>query len=239
MLKNPNGPYPGRQVFIGVTVKGNPAFAYLVTGRSPKSRERKATMRGNSVIMGPIGDEPYDWLRHYTALKYDNDIGLAAFSNGIQTEAIFETYRLLYHTGSVPSKSYLKKIMDGANYEPDSIKTPRVAGVITNPANSIPIYLLSIVVYGYPAVTWRVRPKPGTMKGVATYNGNLESPGAFNIDGGLPEIRFNGETAQGVAEYIYDISAVKYQGDDIRVCVIGGIREGNMWGMALVNRYQD
>ena len=146
-MKNPNGPYPGRQVFVGVTVKGNPALAYLVTGRSPQSRERKATMRENSIIMGPLGDAPYDWLRHYTALKYDNEIGLAAFSNGIQTEAIFETYKLLYHTGAVPSKSYLKKILEGANYEPDSLKTPRVAGVITNPANSLPVYLVSIVVY--------------------------------------------------------------------------------------------
>ena len=46
--------------------------------------------------MGPIGNAPYDPLRHYTAVKYDNSIGLMAVSNGIQTEAIFETYKLLY-----------------------------------------------------------------------------------------------------------------------------------------------
>ena len=39
---NPNGPYPGRQLFIGMTMSGNPAVVYLVTGRSPASRERKA-----------------------------------------------------------------------------------------------------------------------------------------------------------------------------------------------------
>lgn len=239
-MNNPNGPYPGRQVFVGVTVKGNPALAYLVTGRSPQSRERKATIRDNSVIMGPLGDIPYDWLRHYTAIKYDNDIGLAAFSNGIQTEAIFETYRLLYHTGSIPSKSYLKKLMDGANYEPDSLKTPRVAGVITNPAGkNVPVYILCIVVYGYGAVAWRVRSKPGTMKGVSTYHGDLENPGAFNIDGGLPEIGFSGETAQELTDFIYGISAATYQGDDIRVCAIGGILEGNTWKLALVNRHLD
>src|SRR4030042_1178267 len=131
-MKNPSGPYPGRQLFLGVTKDKRPAFAYLVTGRSPQSRERFATPKENSIIMGPTGNAPYDWLRHYMAVKYDNAIGLAAVSNGIQTEAIFETYKLLYHAGSAPNKSYIKKIMDGANFEPDSLSTPRIAGVITN-----------------------------------------------------------------------------------------------------------
>ncbi|MFC2070905.1 IMP cyclohydrolase [Chloroflexota bacterium] len=133
-MNNPNGPYPGRQLFLGLTVNGRPTFAYLVTGRSPASRERKGTLVENGVIMGPIGNEPYDWLRHYTAIKYDNSIGLAVVSNGIQTEAIFETYRLIYHTGSLPEEGYIGKIMDGAGYEPDSLHTPRIAGLVTNPA---------------------------------------------------------------------------------------------------------
>ncbi|MCJ7605202.1 MAG: IMP cyclohydrolase, partial [Dehalococcoidales bacterium] len=54
-MKNPNGPYPGRQIFLGRTPAGNPAFAYLVTGRSPASRERRATPAGNGIIMGAIG----------------------------------------------------------------------------------------------------------------------------------------------------------------------------------------
>ena len=130
--------------------------------------------------------------------------------------------------------------MDGANYEPDSLKTPRVAGVITNPTGeSVPVYYLSIIVYGYPAVAWRVRSKPGTLMGVSVYHGDMENPGAFDIDGGLPEIGFSGDTAQELANFIYGISAATYQGDDIRVCAIGGIREGNTWKVALVNRHQD
>ena len=77
-MKNPNGPYPGRQVFLGVTEKGNPAFAYLVTGRSPGSRERKATRMEQGIVMGPLGDAPYDPLLHYTAVKCDDNTGLAA-----------------------------------------------------------------------------------------------------------------------------------------------------------------
>ena len=239
LMKNPNGPYPGRQVFVGVTEQGKPAFAYLVTGRSPASRERKAMPKKNSIIMGPLGNAPYDWLRHYMAVKYDNAIGLAAFSNGIQTEAIFETYKLLYHTASAPNKSYLKKIMDGANFEPDSLKTPRVSGVITNPAGKTdPVYQLSIVT-SEKAVAWQVKPQVGTLRSVSTYHGNIENPGAFNIDGGLPEIEFRGETPEELAKFIYDISAETYKGDDIRVCAIGGIREGNAWEIALINRHKD
>jgi IMP cyclohydrolase len=237
-MKNPNGPYPGRQLFLGMTIDKKPAFAYLVTGRSPQSRERKATPQDNSLIMGPIGNQPYDPLRHYTAIRYDNSIGLAAISNGIQTEAIFETYRLLYNVNSPPVKGYLKKIMDGARSEPDSLNTPRIAAVITNNANDKHVLIISIKTLGKPAATWQVQPKPGMLTGVSTYHGNMESPGAFNIDGGLKEIKFNAETAQVLADFIYEISAATYQGDDIRVCAVGGIRTDNTWKVALINRHK-
>lgn len=239
-MKNPNGPYPGRQIFLGVTKNERPAFAYLVTGRSPQSRERKATPKENSVIMGPIGNQPYDPLRHYTAVKYDNSIGLMAVSNGIQTEAIFETYKLLYHVKSKPASSYLKKIMDGANYEPDSLQTPRIAGLITDNGNdNKPIYIVSIKTAGKSAFTWQVNPKPGTLYGVAVYNGNMESPGAYKTAKGPTELKFSAEASHEIADFIYEISAATNQGDDIRVCAIGGIwGEDNAWKIALINRHK-
>jgi IMP cyclohydrolase len=237
-MKNPNGPYPGRQLFLGMTAEKKPAFAYVVTGRTPASRERKATLQENSLIMGPIGNQPYDSLRHYIAIKYDNGIGLAVISNGIQTEAIFETYRLLYNVNSPPVKGYLKKIMDGARSEPDSLNTPRIAAVITNNASGKHVHIISIKTLGKPAATWQVQPKPGMMTGVSTYYGNMESPRAFNIDGGLKEIKFNAETAQELADFIYEISAATYQGDDIRVCAVGGIRTDNTWKVALINQHK-
>jgi IMP cyclohydrolase len=238
-MKNPNGPYPGRQIFLGMTKDKMPAFAYLVTGRSPQSRERKATPRDNSVIMGPIGNVPYDPLRHYTAVKYDNDIGLLSVSNGIQTESIYETYKLLYHVKSSPMSGYLKKIMDGANYEPDSLQTPRIAGVITNSSDKKPIYILSIITAGKPAFTWEVAPRAGTLYGVATYHGNMEKPMAYHAAKGPAELKCDAITPQEIAEYIYEISAAEYKGDDIRVCVIGGMRgEDNVWRLALINRHR-
>jgi IMP cyclohydrolase len=238
-MKNPNGPYPGRQLFLGQTVKRQPAFAYLVTGRSPQSRERKATTKENSIIMGPIGNTSYDPLRHYTAIKYDNNTGLVAISNGIQTEAIFETYRLLYNVKTAPAKSFIKKIMDGANYEPDSLKTPRISGVIANKADANkPVYIVSIKIVDKPAFTWQVNPKPGTLTGVSTYHGDMENPGAFKADMGLQELKLDAATPQQIADFIYEISAATNQGDDIRVCAIGGIRTGNAWEIALINRHK-
>ncbi|OGO18867.1 MAG: hypothetical protein A2Z15_09295 [Chloroflexi bacterium RBG_16_50_11] len=239
-MKNPNGPYPGRQLFLGLTKDEKPAFAYLVTGRSPQSRERKAATKKNSIIMGPIGKLPYDPLRHYTAVKYDSSIGLLAVSNGIQTEAIYETYKLLYNVKSTPVSGYLKKIMDGANFELDSLQTPRIGGVISNREdNNKPVYIVSIKTAGKPAFTWQVKPKAGTLIGVATYHGNMENPGAFNTAKGPTELKFDADTPQEIADFIYEISAATNQEDDIRVCAIGGIRgEDNTWKVALINRHK-
>ena len=241
-MTNPNGPYPGRQIFLGRTPKGTPCFAYLVTGRSPQSRERKATYTENGLIMGPTGDEAYDWLRHYTAVKTDNGIGLAVVTNGIQTEAVFETYRLLYHTGAVPGDEYMTTIMTGAHYEPDSLHTPRIAGIIAFPAGETePVSIISIVTDTPPARTWTLKPEPATLTGISTYNGNLETPLAFDIAGDLPVIGNGNETPAEIAEYIYEISAADNQGDDIRVCAVGGVlAEDNLtWELSVINRHKE
>jgi IMP cyclohydrolase len=238
-VKNPNGPYPGRQLFLGVTKEERPAFAYLVTGRSPQSRERRVTSRENSIIMGPIGEQPYDPLRHYTAVKHDNDTGLLAVSNGIQTGAIFETYNLLFHTGSAPARSYLKKIMDGARAEPDSLKTPRIAGVITNSTGKTgPIFLMSIKMAGKPAYAWELDFEPGTLAGVSTYRGDMANPEAFDAEGNPTPLLCDVNEPEELADYIYEISAASYQGDDIRVCAIGGVRsvDNHAWKVAIINR---
>jgi len=241
-MSNPNGPYPGRQLFLGLTVDGQPCLSYLVTGRSPQSRERKGIIVENGVRMGPIGNEPYDWLRHYTAVKYDNDIGLAVVSNGIQTEAIFETYKLLFHTESPPEQGYMEKLLDGARSEPDSLHTPRIAGIITNPGNEAnPVYIIGIVTHELPARTFQIKPEPTTMTGISTYNGDLNTPTPFGVTSSLPKIEFKGRTAEDLADHLYDISAASYQGDDIRVCSVGGVRsdDNRTWHLAIRNRHSN
>ena len=164
-----------------------------------------------------------------------------AVSNGIQTEAIFETYKLLYHTASRPTGTYLKKIMDGAGTEPDSLNTPRIGGIITAAGEGKTVFIISIVTHERPAAAWRVRPGPGMFYGVATYSGDMASPGAFKIEGGPVTVACRADTPGALAEYFYGISAATYRGEDIRVCTIGGVRsgDGHTWEMAAINRHDN
>lgn len=239
-MSNPNGPYPGRQLFIGLTVDSKPALAYLVTGRSPQSRERLAVAAGDSIRIDPIGQQEHIPLRfHYPSVKFDNETGMAVVSNGIQTEAIFETYRLLLIAETAPTGDYLEKILDGAGSEPDSLNTPRIAGVITSASDDKPIFIIGIVTKGAPAIAYKVKPEKGMLIGIPTYKGSLESPEAFDPSSELPRLQFSRKTAKDLAEYLYGISEATYQGDDIRVCAIGGVisSDGN-WSHHIINKHQ-
>jgi IMP cyclohydrolase len=235
---NPNGPYPGRQLFIGMTMNNNPSIAYLVTGRSPASRERKASLLDNSIIIGPLGNQPYDPLRHYTGVKYDGATGVIAVSNGIQTEAIFEIYKLLLNTGSFPRKDFMEKLLDGAQAEPDSLHTPRIAGVITKDNDNKPILIVGIKRHDTPAKAFQIEPRSGILNGISTYKGSMENPESFDPNAGLTTIEFKGKTAIELAEHLYEVSKAVYNGDDIRVCAVGGIlsEDKHTWQVAMRNR---
>ncbi|MFH0768696.1 MAG: IMP cyclohydrolase [Chloroflexota bacterium] len=235
-MTNPSGPYPGRQLFLGLTADRKPCFAYLVTGRSPESRERKAIAIENTVRIGPLGNIPYDPLRHYTAIKYDNSTGIAAVSNGIQTEAIYETYKLLFNVGTQATKDSIANLLDGANAEPDSLHTPRIAGaIIVNKGN--PAFIIGIKTYNSPAAAYQVAPAAGSITGVATYQGSMDSPQPTNPGTALSKLKFDGNSPHDLAQYLYDISAATCKGEDIRVCSVGGIYSGNSWDIAIINKY--
>jgi len=235
-MNNPDGPYPGRQLFLGLTLANGPCFAYLITGRAPESRERKAVLLGDVIRIGPVSTSQYDPLRHYAAVKFDNQSGTLAVSNGIQTEAIFETYKLLFNTASSPEKDYMEKILDGAGAEPDSYHTPRIAGIITVSNDKTPVYFAGIKAHNVPARAIRIEPEKGTMLGVSTYKGSLDNPEARDPASGLSTFEFKGNTADELARYIFDISSASYKGNDIRVCSIGGIRSASgTWDLAINN----
>jgi hypothetical protein len=67
----------------------------------------------------------------------------------------------------------------------------------------------------------------------------MENPSAFKADGGLPEIKLDAATPQEIADFVYGISEESYQGDDIRVCAVGGVRMDNTWETALINRHKN
>jgi IMP cyclohydrolase len=234
-VRNPSGPYPGRQLFLGLTAGRKPCLAYLVTGRSPESRQRKAIAIENTVRIGPLGNTPYDPLRHYTAVKYDNTSGIAVVTNGIQSEAIYESYRLLFNVGTTATKDFMEKLMDGADAEPDSLHTPRIAGaVIINKGN--PMFIIGIKTHLVPAVAYQPAPAAGRMAGISTYQGKLDNPEPTNPSQALSELEFDANSPHELAKYLYDMSAASYKGEDIRVCAVAGIYSG-AWDTAIINRY--
>jgi IMP cyclohydrolase len=240
-MKNPNGPYPGRQLFLGITLQNKPILAYLITGRSPESRERRGILVENTIRIGPIGNQPYDPLRHYSAVKYDNTLGIAAVSNGIQTDAIFETYKLLLNTNSLPRREYMEQILDGAGAEPDSYHTPRIAGIVTytpdKPAS--PVFIIGMKGNNSPAMVHILNLEPGIMIGISTYKGLMENPEARKPEDSLAELEFKVEQDGKLARTLFDISSADYKGNDIRVCAIGGVcSERQNWNFSIVNVHQ-
>lgn len=239
-MSNPNGPYPGRQLFLGLTAAGRPALAYLVTGRSPASRERIVVAVGDAFRMVPLGKYEYDPLRHYTAMLFDRLTGIAVVSNGIQTEAIYEVYRLLRNIGSPPEESYLQLLLEGARAEPDSLSTPRIAGVITRDGDDgRMVYIVGVKRADMPAVTLPVTVEPGVFFGVSTYQGDLTSPLPFDVSAGLARLEFDGDGAHDLTAHLYDISEATNQGEDIRVCAVGAVYsdKDETWEIATKNRH--
>ncbi len=235
-MKNPIGPYPGRQLFTGLTADGNPCFAYLVTGRSPESRERKAIQIGDKIAIGPVSASEYDPLRHYTAVQRDKASPVLAVTNGIQTEAIFEAYRLLFNVKTAPTKDFLEKLMDGAAAEPDGLHTPRISAVLTS-HEAKHVSFVSIKRHDRPAQAFEVRMQKGKVTGISTYNGLLESPGPFDPAGGLPTIDLQPTAAPEIARFLFDISAASNKGQDIRVCALGGVLTSGGWQLSMVNAH--
>jgi len=235
-MPNPNGPYPGRQLFLGTTFDGKPCFAYLVTGRSPESRQRKAVPVENTVRIGPLGDTPYDPLRHYTAIKYDNSTGVVAITNGIQSEAIYEAYKLLANVGTPPTKGLLEELLESANAEPDSLHTPRIGGAII-PNKGNPVFVVGIKSHTVRAVARQVQPSPDWMSGISTYKGNMDNPEPTDPTTPLSKLECKANTPHDIAQFVWDISGASNKGEDIRVCAVSGIYHNNMWSLDIINKH--
>jgi len=135
----------------------------------------------------------------------------------------------------------MKKILGGADAEPDSYRTPRIAGIITyRRSAAAPVLVVGIKVADVPANAFRVRPERGSLVGISTYQGDMDSPRAFDPASELPSLSFTGNTAADLAEHLFQKSEATYQGEDIRVCCIGGMcsRDG-AWDFYIKNRLQE
>jgi IMP cyclohydrolase len=235
-MLNPSGPYPGRQLFLGSTADGKPYFAYLVTGRSPESRQRKAVPVENTVRIGPLGNTTYDPLRHYTAVKYDNGTGVVAITNGIQSEAIYEAYRLIVNVGTPPTEGLLEELLESANAEPDSLHTPPIGGAIIASKGS-PVFVVGIKTHATRAVARQAQPGHGWMSGISTYKGNMDNPEPTDPAAPLSRLECKANTPLDIAQFVWDISAASNKGDDIRVCAVSGIYHDSAWVLHIINKH--
>lgn len=240
-MSNPNGPYPGRQIFVGTTVIGDPCFAYLVTGRSPGSRKRKAKRLGDIIrIMPSENDAPFDPLRHYIAVKHDARIKFAAITNGIQTEAIFEAYKLwinLERQNISEAPELIHNLLESAGAEPDSYHTPRIAAVISVPENGIPQAVIGTIGENHGR-TDEILIKPkynGQLTVVSTYGGDMDNPEPNTHCPNLFSYECLAENQTELAKHIFGVSTAQYQGEDIRVCAVAGVFANSKWNISIIN----
>ena len=121
-------------------------------------------------------------------------------TNGIQTEAVYETYKLLFNVESPRGVDYMEKILDGANAEIDSYYTPRIAGIIVpGEDKSGMAYIAGIKTFGRPAKARKIAPKAGILEGVSTYKGDLLKPEARDPVAPLSSDRISRENRSGTS----------------------------------------
>ena len=191
-------------------------------------------------IMPSESGAPFDSLRHYIAVKRDAGIKLAAITNGIQTEAIFEAYRLWINLGRqeiAEAPELLHNLLTNAGAEPDSYHTPRIAAVISVPENGIPQAVIGTIGETHGR-TDEILVKPkynGRLTVVSTYNGDMNNPEPNTHCPNLFSYECLAENQKELAKHIFGISAAQYQGEDIRVCSVAGVFANGKWNISIIN----
>jgi IMP cyclohydrolase len=142
----------------------------------------------------------------------------------------------MVNVNSPLTKELMVKLLDGADAEPDSLHTPRIAGMVVA-GKEIPVFLVGIKAYNMPAEAYQVFPLPGILTGISTYRGNMENPEPTNPTTKLPVLQISASSPDSLAKYVYDISAAMHKDEDIRVCAVGGMFSGGSWEISLINKY--
>ena len=220
--------YLGRGIWLFSTEEGRFGKFYSVEGRSSASRERKAVYHPGErrVAIEPLDKSQIDPLRHYNATRFGD--GLLVVSNGLHTEDIYNSQD--------KRPVGLRRRLNTWGVEPDSLHTPRIAGMLNihGIVNNPLLYLGMVSDNGVRSI--RVKPNPGYAYGISTYNGDENNPKPFDINllskqSRLPKVRVEGETPEEIAEFfatevidpkffVSGVSAVWYEEDrDWRIAV--------------------
>jgi IMP cyclohydrolase len=235
------GSYPGRIVGVGRTKSGKPLAVYALTGRSDMSKQRRAVIVGNSVQITPLGEltpeqEKSKDLIIYRAMSIHVPSRTLVLSNGKQTDPIFN---LTCHYG-LSIHDALYSAMYTMGFEPDSLKTPRIAGLIlTSPYMK---RILSMVVEDKTQPEGKMADiatldagTPGMIDLISTYTGDFDNPKAPELSlhkNWIHSANVEGNSAIEIAQEVYDALDEK-----VRVSAISAVLEHDGWMINVCNLY--
>lgn len=178
--------YVGRIVAIGCTGAGRGAALYRVSSRSFPNREAKILDKAVAIVP-KAGFENDIHKNPYIAYNCLRQVpGLAVVSNGSHTDPIAEKLE-----GGMSVRDALGTVMLALDYEHDSLRTPRIAGVVRQDGTA---GYLAIVRHDALLVR-EFSLKPGQAFYVCTYEKNVPSEAQA-------EAAFDADSAAAACEFI-------------------------------------
>ena len=230
--------YLGREIWLFLTEEGRPGALYSVSGRSPHSRQREAVYypKEKRVAIEPLDkSQTVDSLRHYNAMLF-NDAYLAV-SNGLHTEDMLESCSGKFVLSDIPRR--MKRYLDKWGPEPDSLKTPRIGGIIYYAQDSIPPFYLAIIKQDENAKSIMINPMEGIAYGISTYSGKGTEPESFDTSSLFktpmsPNVKLSGKSVEEVTRFFVD----KIIDPEFFVCCSTAIwnEESEEWEVAILNK---
>jgi len=164
--------YPGRGIVSGTTPDGKyGVIVYFIMGRSENSRNRIFVQDSHGTLR-TVAHDPSKLedptLVIYNAVRIDYDEQVIVVTNGTQTDDIFAHDGFLSHT------------LSKWDYEPDSLCTPRISGLVFTDDYTLSILKASNGAgskserqyFNYPRIA-------GVGHFISVYNGDNDAPKAF------------------------------------------------------------
>lgn len=249
-MANPGGNYPGRQIFVGHTIKDEPAFVYFGSGRSQKSQQRYAAPfdpKENAIRIRPLDrDEEFDPFRHYQAVRINPETGLVVVSNSqAPVDALAEGFAFIDPTERAFShlpKDLLAAVGPEYDNKKEEKRTPRIVGVIYETDNDI--FNATLAVTDRPGRSAQLVAEnnvgSGCFRWVPTYNGAVDYISFNLVLLGANLFALHGTSARALADEVYEMSDyVDPKYGELRVWAVAGVHNGKGpggWDLAVRNR---
>jgi len=194
--------YLGRVIGL---VNERPFGVYAVSGRSEGSKARRFVIKDPlTVATEPLGELTAEQMEmmdliFYNAIKVHPDRKRVVISNGSQTDHIL--LALCDSENPDYSLAIARGFVEAGGAEPDTYRTPRIAGIIDNGGGLalgiVTEHGLNVETLGNSDIQRRY---------ISTYAGHLDDPRAVVVSGlEIPTGTFNleGHTAQDLADNMY------------------------------------